>query len=155
MDHFSLEIDYQRITERQLDILNFIEEYRQQNGYSPSIREIGAGTGIASTSAVNYQINRLVEGGYLARTSEVSRSFILLEAAYEAMGKQSPDECEFSNLRTEVIALRTENRRIREQYESRINNLERERNQLSQTLAMLKYRVMEQFEGILEKEIAS
>ena len=112
MVHFSLEADYQRITERQLDILNFIEEYRQQNGYSPSIREIGAGTGIASTSAVNYQINRLVEGGYLVRTSEVSRSFILLEAAYEVMGKQAPAEIEFSNLRVEVIALRAKNKRI-------------------------------------------
>jgi SOS-response transcriptional repressor LexA len=151
MDHFSLEIDYQRITERQLDILNFIEEYRQQNGYSPSIREIGAGTGIASTSAVNYQINRLVEGGYLARTSEVSRSFILLETAYEAMDKQSPDECAFLNLRAEVIALRTENKRIREQYETRVKSLERERNQLSQTLAMLKHRVMTQLEGVFSQ----
>ena len=148
MDHFSLEIDYQRITERQLDILNFIEEYRQQKGYSPSIREIGAGTGIASTSAVNYQINRLVEAGYLVRTSEVSRSFILLEAAYEAMDKQSPNECESSNLRAEVIALRAENKRIREQYEVRVKSLERERNQLSQTVAMLKYRVIEQLEGV-------
>jgi len=151
MDHFSLEIDYQRITERQLDILNFIDEYRQQNGYSPSIREIGAGTGIASTSAVNYQINRLVEGGYLARTSEVSRSFILLETAYEAMDKQSPDECAFLNLRAEVIALRTENKRIREQYETRVKSLERERNQLSQTLAMLKHRVMTQLEGVFSQ----
>ncbi|MBZ0292772.1 MAG: MarR family transcriptional regulator [Anaerolineae bacterium] len=148
MDHFSLEVDYQRITERQLDILNFIEEYRQQKGYSPSIREIGAGTGIASTSAVNYQINRLVEAGYLVRTSEVSRSFILLEAAYEAMDKQSPNECESSNLRAEVIALRAENKRIREQYEVRVKSLERERNQLSQTVAMLKYRVIEQLEGV-------
>lgn len=151
MDHFSLEIDYQRITERQLDILNFIDEYRQQNGYSPSIREIGAGTGIASTSAVNYQINRLVEGGYLARTNEVSRSFILLEAAYEAMDKRSPDECAFLNLRAEVVALRAENRRIREQYEVRVKSLERERNQLSQTLDMLKHRVMTQLEGVFSQ----
>lgn len=151
MVHFSLEAEYQRATERQLDILNFIDEYRQQNGYSPSIREIGAGTGIASTSAVNYQINRLVEGGYLARTSDVSRSFILLETAYEAMGKPAPEEFEFSNLRAEVIALRAENKRIREQYETRVKSLERERNQLSQTLAMLKYRVMEQLEGVFSQ----
>lgn len=152
MVHFSLEVEYQRITERQLDILNFIDEYRQQNGYSPSIREIGASTGIASTSAVNYQINRLVGGGYLARTSEVSRSFILLEAAYEAMGKPAPEEFEFSNLRAEVIALRMENKRIREQYELRIKSIERERNQLSQTLAMLKYRIIEQFERAFGRE---
>lgn len=151
MHHIHFELPSHPLTERQISILNFMDEYRQQNGYSPSIREIGADTGIASTSAVNYQINRLVEGGYLARTSDVSRSFILLEAAYEAMGKPAPEEFEFSNLHAEVIALRAENKRIREQYETRVKSLERERNQLSQTLAMLKYRVMEQLEGVFSQ----
>src|SRR3990172_4760928 len=112
MDHFHLKTPRRPLTERQIGILNFVGEYRQQNGYSPSIREIGAGTGIASTSAVSYQIDRLVESGYLARTSEVSRSFVLLESGYEAIGKQPPDECEISGLRAEVTALRAENKRI-------------------------------------------
>jgi hypothetical protein len=67
------------------------------------------------------------------------------------MDKQSPDECAFLNLRAEVIALRTENKRIREQYETRVKSLERERNQLSQTLAMLKHRVMTQLEGVFSQ----
>ena len=71
MDHFHLKTPHRPLTDRQSCILNFMDDYRGQNGYSPSIREIGVGTGIASTSAVNYQINRLVAGGYLARTSEV------------------------------------------------------------------------------------
>jgi len=148
MDHFYLKTQQHQLTDRQIGILNFLDEYRQQNGYSPCIREIGVGTGITSTSAVNYQINRLVAGGYLARTSEVSRSFVLLEAAYEAIGKQPLDECEILGLHAEVTALRAENRRIREQYEARVKSLERERNQLSQTLAMLKHRVMTQLEGV-------
>jgi SOS-response transcriptional repressor LexA len=148
MHHVYLELPRPQLTERQIDILNFLDEYRQQNGYSPSIREIGVGAGSASTSAVNYQINRLVADGYLMRTSEVSRSFLLLAAAYEALGKQPPDECELFGLRAEVTALRAENRRIREQYEARVKSLERERNQLAQTLAMLKSRAMAQLDGV-------
>jgi SOS-response transcriptional repressor LexA len=148
MDHFYLKTQQHQLTDRQIGILNFMDEYRQQNGYSPCIREIGVGTGITSTSAVNYQINRLVAGGYLARTSEVSRSFVLLEAAYEAIGKRPLDECKILGLHAEVTALLAENRRIQEQYEARVKSLERERNQLSQTLAMLKHRVMAQLEGI-------
>ncbi|MAS35514.1 MAG: hypothetical protein CL610_15995 [Anaerolineaceae bacterium] len=63
MYHIHFELPSQPLTERQISILNFMDEYRQQNGYAPSIQEIGIGTGIASTSAVNYQINRLVTGG--------------------------------------------------------------------------------------------
>ena len=151
MHHIHFELPSQPLTERQVSILNFMDEYRQQNGYAPSIREIGIGTGIASTSAVNYQINRLVADGYLARTSEVSRSFILLAAAYEVIEKQPPEDCELFDLRAEVTALRAENRRIREQYEARVKSLERERNQLSQTLAMLKHRVMTQLEGVFSQ----
>ena len=89
---------------------------------------------------MNYQLNPLVAGGYLARTSEVSRSFVLLAAAYKTMGKQPPDECKVFGLRAEVTALRAENRRLREQYEAYVESLEQERNPLSQTLATLKHR---------------
>lgn len=88
-------------------------------------------------------------------TSEVSRGMILMAPAYDVIGKQDPDECDFSMLRAELFALRSENRRIREQYEARVKNLEREHNQLSQTLTMLKYRVIEQLENVFEEEIAS
>ena len=148
MNHYQIEVPRQPLTKRQVSILNFMDEYRRQNGYAPSIREIGTGTGIASTSAVNYQINRLVAGGYLGRTNEVSRSYVLLASAYQAIGKQRPDECELPNLRAEIKALQAEKRRLREQYEAHIYSVEQERNQLAETLATLKCRVMEQLEDV-------
>ena len=155
MNHYQIEAPRQPLTKRQVSILNFMDEYRRQNGYAPSIREIGTGTGIASTSAVNYQINRLVAGGYLDRTNDVSRSYVLLASAYQAIEKQRPDECEFANLRAEIKALQAEKRRLREQYEAHIRGLEQECNQLTQTLAALKHRVTAEFEDVLDhREIA-
>ena len=143
------------LTNRQIEILSFIYDYQADYGFVPSIREICEATGIRSTSAVSYQINRLVRSGYINKVGEVSRGMILMAPAYDVIGKQAPHECDFSILRAELFALRSENRRIREQYETRVKNLEHERNQLSQTLAMLKYRVIKQLEGVFEEELAS
>ena len=148
MNHHEIELPQQLLTKRQISILSFMDEYRRQNGYAPSIREIGTGTGIASTSAVNYQINRLVAGGYLGRTNEVSRSFVLLASAYGAIGKLPPDDCELASLRAEITALRAETRRMRKQYEARVYGLEQERNLLAHTLTTLKKRVIEQLEDV-------
>jgi|GEM_PF-1822300 len=139
------------LTDRQIEILSFIYNYQTEYGFVPSIREICEATGIRSTSAVSYQINRLVRSGYINKVGEVSRGMILMASAYDVIGKQAPDECDFSMLRAELLALRSENRRIREQYEARVKNLERERNQLSQTLMMLKYRVIERLECAFEE----
>ncbi|MEQ8676573.1 MAG: MarR family transcriptional regulator [Aggregatilineales bacterium] len=143
------------LTNRQIEILSFIYDYQTDYGFVPSIREICEATGIRSTSAVSYQINRLVRSGYINKVGEVSRGMILMAPAYDVIGKQAPHECDLSVLRSELFALRLENRRIREQYETRVKNLEHERNQLSQTLAMLKYRVIKQLEGVFEEELAS
>jgi SOS-response transcriptional repressor LexA len=139
------------LTDRQIKILTFIYDYQTEYGFVPSIREICTATGIRSTSAVSYQINRLVKSGYIDKTDVVSRGIALKASAYEAIGKPSPDECDISMLQAEMLTLRAENERIQKQYEARIKHLENERDQLFQTLSMLKYRVIEQLEGVFGK----
>ena len=112
------------LTDRQIEILSFIYDYQTKYGFVPSIREICDAIGIRSTSAVSYQINRLVESGYIDKTNEVSRGIVLKAAAYDAIRHQASDECDFSILRAELFALRSENRRIREQYEVLFKSLE-------------------------------
>ena len=70
-----------RLSERQHRILEFLGEYVEENGYPPSIREIGAATGISSTSVVAYNLSRLEEKGYVSRDREVSRGLKLTSAA--------------------------------------------------------------------------
>jgi repressor LexA len=70
-----------RLSERQRRILQFLGEYIAENGYPPSIREIGAATGTSSTSVVTYNLERLEEEGYISRDREVSRGLKLTSAA--------------------------------------------------------------------------
>jgi repressor LexA len=69
-----------RLSKRQQRILEFLGEYIDDNGYPPSIREIGAAAGISSTSVVSYNLRRLEERGYISRDKEVSRGLKLASA---------------------------------------------------------------------------
>lgn len=69
----------ERLTDRQRNILKFIEKHVNSYGYPPTIREIGEATGIASTSVVNYNLNKLTRLGHLHRTSTKSRGIKLTE----------------------------------------------------------------------------
>ncbi|HKZ54558.1 MAG TPA: transcriptional repressor LexA [Anaerolineales bacterium] len=73
-----------KLSDRQRRMLEFIERFDDDNGYPPSIREIGEAVGISSTSVVNYNLNRLVEEGYLGRDQNVSRGLRLKERVSKA-----------------------------------------------------------------------
>lgn len=68
-----------KLSERQQNILDFIESYLEENGYPPTIREIGLAVDIPSTSVVNYNLNKLVREGFLARSQKVSRGLLLVK----------------------------------------------------------------------------
>ncbi len=68
-----------KLSDRQSRMLDYIQDFSTENGYPPSIRQIGAAVGISSTSVVNYNLNRLVEEGYLHRDQNVSRGIRLSE----------------------------------------------------------------------------
>ena len=55
------------LSDRQQRILDYVQEYWVEHGYSPAIREIGGACDISSTSVVVYHLNRLTLLGYLTR----------------------------------------------------------------------------------------
>jgi repressor LexA len=69
--------EFNKLSERQRNMLRYIEKYVADNGYPPTIRQIGEATGINSTSVVNYNLNKLVSAGYLTRAGHVSRGLRL------------------------------------------------------------------------------
>ena len=69
--------DRNKLSERQRNILRFIESHLETHGFPPTIRQIGKATGIESTSVVNYNLNKLVSAGYLAREARASRGLRL------------------------------------------------------------------------------
>ena len=51
-------------------ILEFVNTFVQENGFAPSIREIGAAVGLNSTASVSYQLKQLQEKGLLTGASQ-------------------------------------------------------------------------------------
>ena len=49
--------------QREEDILKFIKKFMIKNGYTPTIRQIGFGVNLRSTSSVHVYFDRLVERG--------------------------------------------------------------------------------------------
>ncbi len=75
------------LSERQKNILAYIQEYVAEYGRPPTIREIGSAVNISSTSVVNYNLTKLKERGLLERDAEVSRGLRLTEKVVEATGQ--------------------------------------------------------------------
>lgn len=63
------------LTDRQLKVLNFLRETIRHRGYAPSLREICAAVGLASTSTAAYQLRQLEEKGLIARDSGRPRAY--------------------------------------------------------------------------------
>jgi repressor LexA len=68
------------LSERQRRIIEYIQEFTLRNGYPPTIRQIGDGVGISSTSVVNYNLNVLERVGYITRDRTVSRGIRLVSS---------------------------------------------------------------------------
>lgn len=62
------------LTKRQQLVLEFIQESIQENGFPPTLREIGAHFGIRSTNGVNDHLLALQRKGYLRRQDMKSRA---------------------------------------------------------------------------------
>jgi repressor LexA len=75
------------ITARQRRIIQFVEDSVRRDGYAPTLREIGGAVGLASTSSVSYQMQRLQEKGYLTRGAGRPRTAVVLPVADSAGGQ--------------------------------------------------------------------
>ena len=59
-----------KITKKQKRLLDFITEYKDKNGISPTYREIAAGLELKSVASVAEHIDNLVALGALKKTGE-------------------------------------------------------------------------------------
>lgn len=66
------------LTERQKQILDFIERFMERRGYSPSMEEIADQFDIASVNAVFKHLAALEKRGYIHRATNQARSIQLL-----------------------------------------------------------------------------
>ena len=67
-----------KLTERQNEILVFISQFHEANGYPPTLREIGKKFNISSTFGVKRHLDALVKKGFLKVEGFASRGLTIL-----------------------------------------------------------------------------
>ncbi len=68
-----------KITRKQKEILEFIDEFIIDKGYPPTVREICKGVDLSSTASVHSQLNKLKEKGYLKKDDDTSRALSVVK----------------------------------------------------------------------------
>lgn len=62
-------------------IVNYVNQFIQENGYSPSVREIGAAVGLRSTASVSYHLQALQEKGLIQAPGAKGRKRAIITGA--------------------------------------------------------------------------
>jgi repressor LexA len=65
------------LTERQTAILTFIGRHCRDNGYPPTVREIGLAVGLASPSTVHAHLAKLEQAGHIKRDPTKPRAMLV------------------------------------------------------------------------------
>lgn len=80
-----------RPTKKQRELLGFIEQFIQTNGYSPSYREIMSGLHYTSVATVALHVNNLIKRGHLRKRDRSARSLeVAKPTALAAAGAPTP-----------------------------------------------------------------
>ncbi len=102
-----------KLTKKQLAVLNFLQDFMDEKGYSPSYREIMTGLELSSVSAVAEHIDNLVNKGVLKKVPGAARSLEILnykheetvELFKEKMMGVKPEEKEILEKAAEILGL--------------------------------------------------
>ena len=102
-----------KLTKKQLAVLDFLQEFTETHEYSPSYREIMAGLGLNSVSAVAEHVENLVEKGVLKKVPGAARSLEIMDYKHEEtvelfkvkMGNCTEDERKVLEKAAEVLGL--------------------------------------------------
>lgn len=68
------------LNSRQQDIYHFIASFCRENGYPPTVREIGAAVGLKSTSNVHAHLKALIDKGFIQMDPLRQRSIRMVHA---------------------------------------------------------------------------
>ncbi len=79
----------EKLTKRQRQVLDYIQEETSRTGYPPTVREIGQALGLSSSATVHTHLATLEAKGYLRRDGAKSRSLTVIGSG---TGPSSPGE---------------------------------------------------------------
>ena len=93
----------QKLTAMQQKIYDYIANAVRNQGYPPSVREIGEAVGLTSPSTVHFHIKHLEELGYISKSGRKGRALTLTERAVPAAAPAPAQEAEIPSGRVPVL----------------------------------------------------
>ena len=75
--------DPDALNKREKAIIKFIDKESRENGYPPSVREIGKAVGLKSTATVHAYLAKLAEKGYIKKENQKGRALKLIKGGKE------------------------------------------------------------------------
>lgn len=93
----------QKLTAMQQKIYDYIANAVRNQGYPPSVREIGEAVGLKSPSTVHFHIKHLEELGYISKSGRKGRALTLTERAAPAAAPAPAQEAEIPSGRVPVL----------------------------------------------------
>lgn len=93
----------QKLTVMQQKIYDYIANAVRNQGYPPSVREIGEAVGLKSPSTVHFHIKHLEELGYISKSGRKGRALTLTERAAPAAAPAPAQEAEIPSGRVPVL----------------------------------------------------
>jgi repressor LexA len=78
-----------KLTDRQEEILIFIQQFTAENGYPPTLREIGKNFQISSTFGVKRHLEALVKKGHINIESNASRGISMIRKVQDELTESS------------------------------------------------------------------
>ena len=94
----------QKLTAMQQKIYDYIANTVRNQGYPPSVREIGEAVGLKSLATVHFHIKHLEELGYISKSGRKGRALTLTERAAPAAAAPAPaQEAEMPSGRVPVL----------------------------------------------------
>ena len=98
----------EKLSGRRQHIYDYICSYADENGYPPSVREIGAAVGLASPSTVHMHLKVLEQLGYIRRDPNKPRTIELVKNQRKERSEAAPEQRVVQitqNLEKDIISL--------------------------------------------------
>ena len=93
-----------QLTKMQQKIYDYIAQAIQDQGYPPSVREIGEAVGLKSPSTVHFHLKHLEELGVIGKQAGKGRALTLTEASRESQAPESqPPESQPSENQVPIV----------------------------------------------------
>lgn len=93
----------EKLSKKQLEVLNCLKNYIREKGYPPTVREIGEAVNLKSTSSVHAHIETLEKLGYIKKDPSKTRAMLINDESFYHTSVPSEASIDTSVIQVPVV----------------------------------------------------